>query len=129
MSTDGSPGHAGAAEELRALAVALLDRVEPLLERARTGPPAAGPGAGEDAPCTACPVCALVAVLRGEHPELAARLAEQAAGLVAVLRAALDEGAGVPPPPDPDPQPEAAPARPVQHIAVEIAVDRGAEPA
>jgi hypothetical protein len=43
-------------------------------------------------------VCAVLAVLRGERPELAARLAEQAGGLVAVLRAALEEGAGAAPP-------------------------------
>lgn len=36
-----------------------------------------------------CPLCAVVAIVRGERPELAARLAEQAARLVALLRAVL----------------------------------------
>jgi hypothetical protein len=74
-------------EELRALALRALEKVEPVLERLRDEPPA--PGAGT---CTTCPVCAVLAALRGERPELAARLAEHAAGLVAVLRTALAEG-------------------------------------
>jgi hypothetical protein len=41
-----------------------------------------------------CPVCAVITVLRGERSELAARLAEQATGLLAVLRAAIAEGLG-----------------------------------
>ncbi|MEC3973932.1 hypothetical protein [Amycolatopsis sp. H20-H5] len=39
--------------------------------------------------CGWCPLCAIVAVVRGERPEFAARLMEQAAQLVALLRAVL----------------------------------------
>ncbi len=50
-----------------------------------------GTGAGtrppqSSGPCSWCPVCALVAALRGEQPELTARLAEQASGLMTLLR-------------------------------------------
>jgi hypothetical protein len=90
--TESCDGHDQLAAELRELAVGALDRLGPLLDRLRSGPPTSG---GERA-CVGCPVCAVVAVLRGDRPELAVRLAEHASGLVAVLRAALEEGAGAP---------------------------------
>ncbi|OLT09964.1 hypothetical protein BJF78_29675 [Pseudonocardia sp. CNS-139] len=101
-------------EELRALVLTALDRVGPVLDRLREEP--ATPGRGS---CAACPVCAVLAALRGERPELAVRLAEQAAGLLAVLRAALDDEAPAPA----DPPPPAA-ARRVQHIHVDRPASR-----
>ena len=109
--------HAGLGAELRALVLSTLDRLEPVLERMRTEP--ATPAAET---CANCPVCALVAALRGDHPELAGQLAAYAAGLLAVLRTALEEGAPAPPGP-PAPEPE-APERRVQHIVI----DRGPVP-
>ncbi|MCU1661369.1 MAG: hypothetical protein QOI36_1386 [Pseudonocardiales bacterium] len=118
-ATPGGCGeHAGLSAELRALALSALDRLEPVLERMRTEPTARTAET-----CTACPVCVLIAALRGEHPDLAGRLAEHATGLVAVLRAALEEGVPASessPAPEPEPEP-AAPARQVQHIPI----DRG----
>ncbi|GAA4546078.1 hypothetical protein [Pseudonocardia xishanensis] len=70
--------------ELKALAVAALDRLGPLLEAARSGEPA-------PSSCVSCPVCALLAVLRGERPELAVTLADHAAGVVAALRTLMEE--------------------------------------
>jgi hypothetical protein len=109
-AADGCGGHAGIGDDFRVLALAALDRVEPVLDRLRREPP-------DDAPetCASCPVCAVIAALRGERPELAVRLAEHAAGLVAVLRAALE---------DDSPAPAAdvtdrPPARRVQRITVE----------
>lgn len=80
---------AGAEEvvaELRALAEALLDRLDPWLS-AGAGPDGGTAGA---AACGWCPLCALAAALRGERPELARRLAEQGAGWIGVVRALLD---------------------------------------
>lgn len=71
--------------ELRALAVAALDRIGPLVDAARTGED------GTPSNCASCPVCALLALLRGERPELAVRLAEHAAGLLTVLRTLVEE--------------------------------------
>lgn len=106
-------GHPGLSE-LRALAAGALDRLVPVLDRLRAEP-ATAPGVQT---CVVCPVCALAAVLRGERPELAVRLAEQAAGLVAVLRAALEEGdpASVGLATDP---PAPPPSRTVQRIPVQ----------
>lgn len=68
-------------EELRLLADAVADRAGPWLDRVAAD--------GADAGCTWCPLCAAVAVVRGEPSELATRGLDAAADLVAVLRAVL----------------------------------------
>ncbi|MET8852241.1 hypothetical protein [Amycolatopsis sp. NPDC004625] len=114
------------AEEIRLLAEMVVEKAAPWLE----GVVAAGHGDPDQAKpdgsaCGWCPLCAIVAVVRGERPEFAARLLEQLAQLVALLRAVLadrwepDEGVHMPgfrPPPRP-PADAAVPVR-VQHIAV-----------
>jgi hypothetical protein len=111
-AADGCGSHGVIGEEFRVLALTALDRIDPVLDRLRSEP------ADDGAPqmCASCPVCAVIAALRGERPELAVRLAEHAAGLVAVLRAALDEGARVPAADDATDRP---PPRRVQRITVE----------
>lgn len=119
-------GHAGIGEELRAAILAALDRIDPALDRLRTEP-GRPPSGGTAGACASCPVCAVIAALRGERPELAVRLAEHAAGLVAVLRAALEEGAAgsggaATPPEESEPATDPAPSRRVQRITVERTV-------
>jgi hypothetical protein len=94
------------AEELRLLLDALAERAQPWLNRLATEPD------DEHTPATCgwCPVCAGMAVLRGERPELAVRAAEHAAGLVAVLRSALA--------PAETPQPSSSGDDRVEHITV-----------
>jgi hypothetical protein len=111
-TTAGCAGHGGLSAELRALAIGALDRLEPLLDRVR-----AEPATSAAETCAACPVCAVIAALRGERPELALRLAEQAAGILAVLRTALEEGGPAAPAAEPAPAP--APSRRVQHIRID----------
>jgi hypothetical protein len=79
------------AREARETATALLDWVGTRVDGAATSRadgtsarPRQSPG-----PCAWCPVCALVAALRGEQPELTATLAEQASGLLVMLRLLL----------------------------------------
>nr|WP_231509136.1 hypothetical protein [Nocardia sp. NRRL WC-3656] len=74
------------AQELRALAETLLERVEPALRRA------AADGREWDS-CSWCPVCATAALVRGEHHEVVAAVADHGTAIVTVLREAL---AGVP---------------------------------
>ncbi|GLZ53331.1 hypothetical protein [Actinomycetospora sp. NBRC 106378] len=82
------------AQEARATATTLLDWVGTRVESTRadstrTDGTRAEPGERprqSPGPCTWCPVCALVAALRGEQPELTATLAEQASGLLVLLR-------------------------------------------
>jgi hypothetical protein len=114
------------AEEIRLLVEMVVERAAPWLEDVV----AAGHGASDEAKpdasaCGWCPLCAIVAVVRGERPEFAARLLEQLAQLVALLRAVLadrwepDEGVHMPgfrPVPRPTADTTASPR--VQHITV-----------
>jgi hypothetical protein len=68
-------------EELRLLADAVAERTGPWLDRV-----AAEPGGSS---CAWCPLCAAVAVLRGEPNALAGRGLDAAADVVALLRAVL----------------------------------------
>lgn len=117
------------AEEIRLLVEMVVERAAPWLD----GIVASGHGAADRSAteCGWCPLCAVVAVVRGERPEFAARLVEQLGQLVALLRAVLadrwDPEHGFHMPgfqPDPKPQPEPASTR-VQHIPVQW---RGEEP-
>ena len=110
------------AEELRLLLDALAERAQPLLNRLARGDSEHDPDAGHTpATCGWCPVCAGMALLRGERPELAVRAAEHAAGLLAVLRSALAERAPAPASASASSSDEPTPPPPadrVQHITV-----------
>ena len=118
---DAPPG-ARIAEELKLLLGVLAERAEPWLNRLATAPDGA-----EHTPATCgwCPLCAGMAVLRGDRPELAVRAAEHASGLLAVLRASLAERPAPEPRPEPGPatEPQPEPER-VQKITIRR---RGAE--
>ena len=75
-------------DELRLLAEAFLERVEPTLRRAAVG-------ASREAwsSCDWCPVCAVTALVRGEHHDILGTLADHGTSVIVVLREAL---AGVP---------------------------------
>jgi len=102
-------------EELRLLIDAVADRAGPWLDRVSTA------GSTEEHPagsCTRCPLCALVAVLRGEPNELATRGLDGAADLVALLRAVLADRwePGAPHMPGFTPTPRPTGPRQVQRI-------------
>ncbi|WP_280218392.1 hypothetical protein, partial [Nocardia neocaledoniensis] len=80
-------GFAEFTEELRLLAEVLLARVEPVLRRT------AADGQADLGGCAWCPVCAAAALVRGDHHDVVAALAEHGTSMVTVLREAL---AGVP---------------------------------
>lgn len=116
MSTD---GHADLGPELRLLAQAILDRIDPALRTAAALVAAkAGEGPGK---CQQvwCPVCALAAVVTGEEHPLLTVISEHSVALLAVVRAMVADadhrtGAPVPDPPDGSPEgpgPDAAPPR------------------
>lgn len=141
MTEDAGPqtGHDGASltEEIRLLVEMVVEHAAPWVEglvSAGHGEKKAFGGDEQTENCGWCPLCAIVAVVRGERPEFAARLLEQAAQLIALLRAVLadrwepQEGVHMPgfrPAPKPAPrqddpvtaEPESSPGR-VQHIAV-----------
>lgn len=116
MTSHACGGHTGLPADLSAVAAAVLDRLEPALERLRSAPDGAqepATGAAPPSPCTVCPVCAVISLVRGERPQMAVWLAEQAVDLVSLLRSVLVDGAPAEPPAPPEP-----PARPVQRIPV-----------
>src|SRR5688500_11405672 len=102
------------AEELRLLIDAAAERMQPWLQRVAE----AGDGSHTPATCGWCRPCKRVALLRGDRSELAAKAAEHAAGLVAVLRAALREPGTPPVPPEPSGGAEEPSGQRVQHIKV-----------
>jgi hypothetical protein len=116
------------AEELRLLALGLLDRAEPGIRSLLAGLRERVEQASDtehSATCTWCPLCATVGLLRGERPELAAAIAQHADGFVAALRAVLTPPstghAGSAGSAGPMPEPP-----PVQHIEVRRADEAGA---
>jgi hypothetical protein len=77
-------GHGPLAEEAAKLAEAFAGWVSnglsaPLLA-----------GLGESAECRACPVCQLLRIAQGGHPEVFGHLADASASLLAALRAAVE---------------------------------------
>ncbi|GGK66478.1 hypothetical protein [Nocardia camponoti] len=80
-------GFAEFTDELKLLAEVLLARVEPVLRRT------AADGDAELGGCAWCPVCAAAALVRGEHHDVVAALADHGTAVVTILREAL---AGVP---------------------------------
>ncbi|MFD6199643.1 hypothetical protein [Mycobacteroides salmoniphilum] len=96
--------------ELRALAASILDMLDPALRQAARAP---GDG-GVPGKCNQlfCPVCALAALVEGEHHPLLATIAEHSLALVMVVRAMLEaEGQGGPDDPD---GPDGGPGREYQ---------------
>jgi hypothetical protein len=119
-----SAGHplpgARLAEEMRLLLDALAERAQPLLNRLAAAP-TGEQGEHNPATCGWCPLCAGIAVLRGDRPELAVRAAEHASGLLAVLRDALAQRPQAAPE---GPADESAPPAPATPPADEPANDR-----
>jgi hypothetical protein len=104
-------GHSDAAEELRLLVIALLDRLQPgvrgLLAAMREAGAQQSAEHGNEhgteqaghqpTACGWCPVCSAIALVRGERPELAARIAEHADDLLLAMRAVLEQPVAEPP--------------------------------
>ncbi|GAA3012404.1 hypothetical protein [Actinokineospora diospyrosa] len=99
------------ANELALLLTATADHIAPWLDRIAATPPSA-------TPCQSCPLCALVAVLRGEPNELAATGIDRLADLVALLRAVLADRWTPGDPHMPGFQPDPPPSGRVQHIPI-----------
>ncbi len=91
MSTQGCDAHGTTSAEVRALAELLAEALEPWAQRLRDSADGRDgqPGTAVPSSCTWCPVCAVLGTLRGERPELAARLAEHGVGLLSALRELL----------------------------------------
>jgi hypothetical protein len=104
--------HSDIPPELRQLAQAILDKLDPAVRMAaaRAGSEASGPGACQQ---VWCPVCALAALINGEQHPLLSMIAEHSVALLTVIRAMVGEpeSPGTPPPPTDGDRPPSAPSR------------------
>ncbi|BBX69654.1 hypothetical protein [Mycolicibacterium psychrotolerans] len=119
-----SGSHPDPGPELRALAQALLDRLEPAIRfaAARAKTSADNPGRCQQ---VWCPVCALAAMVSGEQHPLLSVVAEHSVALLAVVKAIVndvDDGPNTTPPPEPGGPPPEAPPPPgrYEHIPVTV---------
>ncbi len=121
--------HPDLGPELRQLAQAILDKIDPAvrLAAARAAGSAGGPGKCQQ---VWCPVCALAALAAGEQHPLLNVIAEHSVALLTVVRAMVDNVPTPPEPPDappppppgddgPDGPPPTGPGR-YQHIPVTV---------
>jgi hypothetical protein len=114
-----SGAHTDIGPDLRALAQAILDRVDPAVRAA-----AALTAGRSDSPgkCQQvwCPVCALAALAQGEQHPMLDVIAENSLALMAIVRAMVD-GADRRPP-DGSPEPPQPDARPAHYADIPISV-------
>ncbi len=105
----GSSTHGDLGPELRQLAQAILDRIDPAIRGAAAM--AAARSGGEPGKCQQvwCPVCALAAVVTGEEHPLLTIIGEHSVALLTVIRMMVDDSPTDPPNPTPEP-PESADA-------------------
>jgi hypothetical protein len=112
-------GHPDISPELRQLAQAILDRLDPAVRSAA----ALAGGAGGAGKCQQvwCPVCALAALANGEQHPLLTVIAEHSVALLTVVRAMVEDIETRPGPdqPPPDEPPPTGPGR-YQHIPVTV---------
>lgn len=105
--------------ELRKLAQAILDGIDPAVRAAAVLASGDGPGKCQQ---VWCPLCALVAMVSGEEHPLLTVIAEHSVALLEVIRAVVDETGATPTPPDDPPGGDGGgPAKTgYQHIPVTV---------
>jgi hypothetical protein len=117
-----SGAHPEIGPELRQLAQAILDRLDPAVRAAATVATGRGDSPGK---CQQvwCPVCALGALVQGEQHPMLDVIAEHSVGLLAAARAIVGTN-GAPARPDgdgpPGPGPEEPPPSRYQHIPITV---------
>lgn len=74
------------------------------------------PEGGHSSECQWCPLCQLMALVRGDRPEVADRLAEAGNAMAAAVRALLESADRPSPRPGPQPTPDTGPRPRVQRI-------------
>ncbi|QEN13846.1 hypothetical protein ACRDU6_15260 [Mycolicibacterium sp. ELW1] len=120
--------HPDLGPELRALAQAILDRLDPAV---RAGAAMASGGGQGKCQQVWCPVCALAALVNGEQHPLLTVVAEHSVALVTMIRMIIAEDGTSPPDPDgttpdrpgpdqPGPDSPERPASRYQHIPVSV---------
>jgi hypothetical protein len=115
--------HPDLGPELRALAQAILDRLDPAVRASAAMASGSGPTKCQQ---VWCPVCALAALVNGEQHPLLTIVAEHSVALVTMIRAMVAEDGPPEPGPDAAPPDGSAPDSPgpspsrYQHIPVSV---------
>ena len=96
--------HSEIGPELRRLAQAILDGIDPAVRAASALTAGAGPGTGK---CQQvwCPVCALAALATGDQHPLLTVIADHSVALVEAIRGIVSDFNDIDRPPDPTPEP------------------------
>jgi hypothetical protein len=101
-------GHGDLGPELRQLAQAVLDRIDPAIRSAVTMAAARSGGGPGKCQQVWCPVCALAALVTGEEHPLLTVIGEHSVALLTVIRMMVDDSAGPSEPPQ-TPEPPRGP--------------------
>jgi hypothetical protein len=106
-----SGAHPDLPPELRQLAQAILDRIDPAVRLAAARAAGTGDGPGK---CQQvwCPVCALAALVAGEQHPLLTVIAEHSVALMTVIRAIIEDTAARRSDDEPPPEPPSPPGGP-----------------
>jgi hypothetical protein len=101
-------GHGDLGPELRQLAQAILDRIDPAIRSAAALAAARSGGGPGKCQQVWCPVCALAALVTGEEHPLLTIVGEHSVALLTVIRMMVD-GSAEPPEPPTTPEPPRGP--------------------
>jgi hypothetical protein len=122
---DVSGAHPDIGPELRRLAQAILDGIDPAVRAAAAVTAGGGVGTGK---CQQvwCPVCALAALATGDQHPLLTIIAEHSVGLLEVIRGIVDDidrSSGPPPKPPPDDPPDPPGPAKTRYQPIPVTVD------
>lgn len=111
--------HTDLIPELRALASAILDRLDPAIRAAAAVATGRGDAPGK---CQQvwCPVCAVAALVQGEQHPMLDVVAEHSVALLTVVRALVDADGASPPDGDGPGEPAPPPPGRYQHIPITV---------
>ena len=114
--------HRDIGPELRQLAQAILDRLDPAVRSAAEMAAGSSEGPGR---CQQvwCPVCALAALMSGEQHPLLTVVADHSVSLLAVIRAMIDDLDTAPGPRQPPEGPEPAGPGPGRYQDIPVTVE------
>ena len=120
--------HSDLGPELRQLAQAILDRLDPAVRLAAAAATASSGGQPGSCQQVWCPVCALAAAVNGEQHPLLTVIAEHSVALLEVIRALVDDSPSppeAPPPPSPDDPagPDQPPSGPGRYQPIPVTVE------
>ncbi len=120
----GNAHHASLATEAALLLDVVAEKLEPIVAAGREQPAEPDPPqpADEHRPCTSCPICVLITVVKSDNGDINRKLAEGALLMVNALRGMIADSTdskAKPAGPTADSATQSPPANPVLHIDID----------